>query len=384
MEDDIKKPDAFWNAEYCKMCFTHFFITLAVFMRFPMFRAWAGENGETPGSTYFCGALFCIGMFVLGPFNAYLVDAFRRKQVCLCAIAGMVLAGLGMAEAGELWQLAAIRLFEGMCFGVFEMSLGGTLINDLSCSQRRTQTDYHFLWFGRLSLPLGLIAGWWLLRDHSADYLLHVSSCVAVAGMLPFMSLKVPFRAPNRVPLLSLDRFWQPQAWVLVLNLLPVAIVEGLLLGSLIPPSYMGMAALGLLAAYIVHRNFFESADERADAVAGLLLMMASMALLMMQHETRILYVAFFMLGAGIGWTVSRFLLYFLKLSNHCQRGTLQQTYVLASCSGMCIGFFLAGTKAGTTLLALILSATALAFYLLVTHRWFKKQGGRDFKFREV
>ena len=299
-------------------------------------------------------------------------------------IAGMVLAGLGMAEAGELWQLAAIRLFEGMCFGVFEMSLGGTLINDLSCSQRRTQTDYHFLWFGRLSLPLGLIAGWWLLRDHSADYLLHVSSCVAVAGMLPFMSLKVPFRAPNRVPLLSLDRFWQPQAWVLVLNLLPVAIVEGLLLGSLIPPSYMGMAALGLLAAYIVHRNFFESADERADAVAGLLLMMASMALLMMQHETRILYVAFFMLGAGIGWTVSRFLLYFLKLSNHCQRGTLQQTYVLASCSGMCIGFFLAGTKAGTTLLALILSATALAFYLLVTHRWFKKQGGRDFKFREV
>ena len=202
--------------------------------------------------------------------------------------------------------------------------------------------------------------------------------------MLPFISLKVPFRAPNRVPLLSLDRFWQPQAWVLVLNLLPVAIVEGMLLGSLILPACLGMAALGLLAAYIVHRNFFESADERADAVAGLLLIMASMALLMMQYETRILYVAFFMLGAGIGWTVSRFLLYFLKLSNHCQRGTLQQTYVLTSCSGMCIGFFLAGTKADTTLLALILSAAALAFYLLVTHRWFKKQGGRDFKFREV
>ena len=195
--EDIKKPDTFWNAEYCKMCFTHFFITLAVFMRFPMFRAWSGENGETLTSTCFCGAVFCIGMFVPGPFNAYLVDAFRRKRVCLCAITGLALAGPALAEAATLWQLAAIRLLEGMCFGVFEMSLGGTLINDLSCSQRRTQTDYHFLWFGRLSLPLGLIAAWWLLRGHTSAYLLQASSCAVIAGMLPFISLKVPFRAPT-------------------------------------------------------------------------------------------------------------------------------------------------------------------------------------------
>lgn len=366
------------------MCLTHLLAATAVFMRFPMFRAWAGENDETPESACFCGALFCAGMFLLGPFNAYLVDAYRRKRVCLCALAGLALSGMALAETGTLWQLAGIRLFEGMCFGIFEMSLGGTLINDLSQSQRRTQTDYHFLWFGRFGLPLGLIAGWWLLHGYTPGHLLYASSGLAVTAMLPFMSVKVPFRAPNRVPLFSLDRFWQPQAWILVLNLLPVSTVEGMLLGSLMPPSYTGMVIAGLLTAYIVHRNLFESADDRADAVSGLLLIMASMVLLLMQDEVRVLYVAFFMLGAGIGWTASRFLLYFLKLSSHCQRGTLQQTYVLTSCSGICLGFFLTGTETDTAALSLVLSAVALAFYLLITHRWFKKQGGRDFKFREV
>lgn len=366
------------------MCLTHLFAATAVFMQFPMFRAWAGENGETSESACFCGALFCIGMFLLGPFNAYLVDAYRRKRVCLCALAGLALSGIALAKADMLWQLAGIRLFEGMCFGVFEMSLGGTLINDLSQSQRRTQTDYHFLWFGRFGLPLGLITGWWLLHRYPPDYLLYASSGLAVVAMLPFMSVKVPFRAPNRVPLFSLDRFWQPQAWILVLNLLPVAMVEGMLLGRMTPPSSIGMMALGLLMAYIVHRSLFESADDRADAVSGLLLIMAAMVLLLMKNEVRVQHVAFFMLGAGIGWTASRFLLYFLKLSNHCQRGTLQQTYVLASCCGICIGFLLTGMGADTVVLSLILSAVALAFYVLITHRWFKKQGGRDFKFREV
>ena len=384
MEGFKTKPSRFWNAEYCKMCFVHFLVTMAVFIQFPLLSAWAADNGESRQATFLCGALLCVGMFLPGPFSSYLVDAFRRTSVCYVALVGMALAAFGLTVAESLWQLAGLRLVEGACFGILEMALGGTLINDLSYSQRRTQTDYYYLWFGRFGLPLGMIAIWWMPQYFTIVDGWIVSALLPVVAVGLLMSIKVPFRAPNKVPVFSLDRFWQPQAWMLVLNLLPVAVIIGLLTDGAVAPQFMACLATGLLAAYLTHRNFFESADDRADAVAGLLLVTAAMVLLLLKDETRILYVAFFMLGTGIGWTMSRFLLYFLKLSNHCQRGTLQQTYVLTASTGICIGYFVSCIEVDRAVLSLVLSVVTMVFYLTVTHRWFKKQGGRDFKFREV
>ena len=45
-------------------------------------------------------------------------------------------------------------------------------------------------------------------------------------------------------------------------------------------------------------------------------------------------------IGLGIGLIGSRFLLFFIKLSKHCQRGTSQTTYLLSWELGLGLGLF--------------------------------------------
>jgi MFS family permease len=378
------KQNRFWNRDYSLMCLCNFLLCASVFLQFPIFRQWATENAVMKNDAYLCAAVFAVGMFLPGPFNAFLVDAFRRKRVCYVAIWGLIATSAALTVATTLPQVTILRLLEGISFGILQMALGGTLINDLSVSSKRTLTDSYYLWFGRLSFPLGILGAWYISALYKFDMALYGSIILQLAGFLFLCMVRVSFHAPNRTPLISLDRFWQPHALLLVVNLLPVAVIQGQLLGGLIPPLFIGMFGGGLLLAFVTHRTFFEEADCRADAVAGLILISSAMLLLLLQHETRILSFAFALLGIGLGWFNSRFFLYFLKLSGHCQRGTLQQTFVLTSMLGMCIGFVITVTSINQYLLALILGMFSLVLYLLVTHRWFQKNKDRNFKFREV
>lgn len=378
------KQNRFWNMGYLKMCLSNILICTAVFLQFPLFRVWAEGKDFARSEVFLCVALFGVGMFISGPFNAWLVDAYKRKTVCYWAVAGLSLTGCALSSVEGLFLLSLVRIVEGACFGILQMALGSTLVNDLSISSKRTRTDSYFLWFSRMSLPAGMAAAWYLSERYTSGMVFLVPAGLFVAGGILLTMVRVPFHAPNRTPLFSLDRFWLPQAWLLVINLLPVVVVEGMLLGLPVPPPLVGMFAVGLLIAYVTHRSLFEEADCRADAVAGLLLIIAAMLLLMFEHEMRILYTAYTILGIGIGWVNSRLFLYFLKMSGHCQRGTLQQTYMLTSIAGICVGFTLSGAAINHLVVSMVLGILALALYLFFTHRWFLKKRDRNFKFREV
>jgi len=382
MKDE--KQHRFWNRGYGLMCLSNFMLCASMFLQFPLFRQWADVNDTVNDGTFICAALFAVGMFISGPFNAFLVGAFQRKRVCYSAIIGLMVTSVGLTYAQTLLQLAVLRLMEGACFGILQMALGGTLINDLSVSSKRTLTDSYFLWFARLSFAPGLAIAFTLLHFYGLSTAFAVSVLMQFLGLLSLGLVKVGYDAPSHGRLFSLDRFWNKRSFPLVYNLLPVVVVQGLLLGGNIPLTFIGMLALGLFIAFVTHRTFFVEADCRADAVAGLLLIMASMLLLLLQKEPKTLYFAFTLLGVGLGWFNSRFFLYFLKLSGHCQRGTLQQTYVLTSMLGMCVGFVVVGLKTNPYLLALILSAFSLLTYLFIVHPWFLRNKDRNFKFREV
>jgi hypothetical protein len=86
-------------------------------------------------------------------------------------------------------------------------------------------------------------------------------------------------------------------------------------------------------------------------------------------------------IGMGIGLIGSRFLLFFIKLSRHCQRGTSQSTFLLGWESGIAwgVGIGVAAFQ-GNTLHALI---TALALVIVAlgmyhfTHVWFTNNKNR-------
>ena len=78
-------------------------------------------------------------------------------------------------------------------------------------------------------------------------------------------------------------------------------------------------------------------------------------------------------------------LLYFLKISDHCQRGTLQHTYMLSFTLGMSGGYLLE-ILCEDYIFILVggLLLFALLYFLLIVHPWFVRRHGREFRFKEI
>ena len=80
--------------------------------------------------------------------------------------------------------------------------------------------------------------------------------------------------------------------------------------------------------------------------------------------------------GFGLGIIGSRFLLFFIKLSRHCQRGTSQSTFMLAWESGVALGIglgygVLEGNVSWVMQMSLVFTVAALLMYNFYTHNWF-------------
>jgi len=145
---------------------------------------------------------------------------------------------------------------------------------------------------------------------------------------------------------------------------------------------FYGCIMLGFLVALLAQRVVFRNAELKSEIVTGLTLLVATLILIYTRPLPIVWYVAPLLLGLSVGIVCSRFLLFFIKLSRHCQRGTSQSTYMLGWESGVALGlgigyaFFLNDDK-GILITSLILSALALLMYNLYTHPWFMKHKNR-------
>ena len=111
--------------------------------------------------------------------------------------------------------------------------------------------------------------------------------------------------------------------------------------------------------------------------------MIVALAMMLLRGNMPVVYaIAPVMLGFSVGIIGSRFLLFFVKLSDHCQRGTSQSTYILAWESGLALGL-----AAGYGLFhahpskvfqcGIVISVAVLAFYLLYVHPWYMRNKSR-------
>ena len=87
-------------------------------------------------------------------------------------------------------------------------------------------------------------------------------------------------------------------------------------------------------------------------------------------------------MGFAIGLICSRFLLFFIKLSRHCQRGTSQSTCFLGWESGLALGLGLGyalfpADNDSLLVTSFVLAVIALFLYNSYTHRWFLQHKNR-------
>ena len=138
----------------------------------------------------------------------------------------------------------------------------------------------------------------------------------------------------------------------------------------------------GFLVALLAQRFAFRDADIESEIITGLVLIGIAVLMMLTRQQTIVSFAAPMFIGFGLGIIGSRFLLFFIKLSRHCQRGTAQSTFFLAwECGlalGIGVGYGLLELRIAPILqISLCTAVVAFLFYHFFTHNWYLKHKNR-------
>lgn len=377
-----------WHRDFWLLVIADLLLTMAIYALVPVIPQWLMDTENfSPLETGLSMGAFGLGLYLLGAQCSWLVQHYRRNVVCMWAVLAMTvdLALLWYidslrSEFVEFWVILVHRLVLGATFGLAQMVLSSTLIIDTCESYQRTEANYSAAWFARFALSLGPLAGWLLYDTIGFHGVLWGAMGCAVLSVLFIKLVNFPFRAPEEgIHMASLDRFLLPHSQVLFFNLLLVSVVMGLVLSLPLDIVFYAFMMAGFLLALLSQRFVFRDADLKSEVITGLILVMAALFILLAYFHSPVAPV---LLGLGLGITGGRFLLFFIKLSRHCKRGTSQSMYFLSWETGLALGLGL-GYAVFSQLLqpllytAIVLTAVALLMYHFYTHAWFLRHKNR-------
>ena len=380
-----------WHRDFWFMAMANLLLTIAVYMLIPIMPMWLmqAENLTIQETGMMMGA-FGVGIFLFGCFTSFLVQRFRRNMVCIWAIMLMA-ALLGLLYYLDLQKsqfldfpmLLVQRLAFGAAFGVAQMILSSTLIIDTCESFQRTEANHSASWFSRFAFSLGPLAGIIIDRLAGFSMVLLVSIGCTIVAIIFILLVHFPFRTPEEnVRVVSLDRFFLPQGWPLTINLIVVTYVMGLLLSTTTSELFYVMVMVGFLVALLAQRFVFRDADIESEVTTGLVLIGVALLMMLTRQQTIVSFAAPMFIGFGLGIIGSRFLLFYIKLSRHCQRGTAQSTFFLAWEFGLALGigmgYGLLELQTEVALqVALCITVVALLLYHFFTHGWYLSHKNR-------
>jgi len=290
--------------------------------------------------------MFFVGIYLFGSVSGYLVQRYRRKNVfnlsilLLLAVTGVLyyLSSLPY-NSFDYMLLVGLRFMQGAFYGLSQLVLLSTLIIDTVEAVHRTEANHAATWFGRFALSLGPLAGIYVYQSMNFGSVL-ILSCICLLVAFVFVNLiRFPFRMPSEdYSRFSFDRFLLKGSHWLFVNVVLVTSVVGVLLSIEHTPRFYGMMMLGFVIAILAERFVFADADLRSEATTGMIVIGIAVLLMITRRQESVSYIVPILIGLGVGLIGSRFLLFFIKMSDHCQRGTSQSTFLLAWETGIGIG----------------------------------------------
>ena len=367
-----------WTVHFMRICVANLLLFISLYILFPVLSVeMADRLGVPVAQTGVIFLFFTLGMFLIGPFHAYLVDAYKRKYVCMFSFATMVAATAGYAFVTNITELILLSTVQGLAFGI-ATTAGITLAIDITNATLRSAGNVSFSWMARLGMIIGIVLGVWLYQSYSFKNLLSVSVITGAAGVLMVSGVYVPFRAPIVTRLYSFDRFLLLRGWVPAINMILITFVPGLLIplvhrflndsvlgSSGIPIPFFVGTGIGYLASLLLARLFILK-EKTLRLVLTLLASGFPVG------------VPSILLGLGLGLVMPEFLVMFVKLSHHCQRGTANTTHLLASEVGFASGIAVAcyfDLEADKMLYTgQVVAVIALIFFILVTYPYYKRK----------
>ena len=362
-----------WHREFWMLALANLMLMMSAYGLLPTLPFYLLGRGLDDMQTGLVMGIYGAGLFALGGFCSYYVQRYRRNHVCQYSILGLVLC-MGMAYylefvlgvEMEFRLLLLVRFAIGAFLGLAAMVLGSTLAIDICESFQRTAANHIIAWFGRLALAMGPLAALLVYGFWGYCYIPVFSGVLALAAFVLIAMVRFPFKAPSeKMPLFSLDRFFLPQGLPLFVNLILIMMVVGVLLAQVHSVTYYAMLLAGLAMAIVAERFAFVNAELKSEVLTGIIVLAAAV---LMEFTSGI-----------IG---SRFLLFYLKLSKHCQRGTSQSSFFLAWETGISLGFllkfgFLSSDSSRAPYACLGLLVISLGLYNFFVHPWYMKHRNR-------
>lgn len=381
-----------WHRDFWLMSLASLLLTAAVYMQIPLLPTWmlgsADFSHEAVGVSM---GVSGIGVFSLGCFCSYLVQRYRRNKVCIAAILVVALCSCAFCYfqednimlAGGVVVISALRFVQSAAFGLAQMVLSSTLIVDTCESFRRTEANHSAAWFSRFALVLGPAVVLATMPLCGFNTLMMVSALLCLLSIAFILAVKFPFKAPDDLNCkISTDRFFLSQGKWLFVNLLLFAVVIGMVLSSCNTLEFYGMMTIGFFLALLAQRFVFVNAELKSEVTTGIILVLASVLINFANVKNASDLISPVLMGCGIGITCARFLLLFLKLSDHCQRGTSQSTFFLSWESGLSFGlfvgyFFFYADNHALYMASILLLCIALIMYVTFTHGWYVRNKNR-------
>lgn len=385
-----------WNRQFWLLALANLMLVVTSTSLFVALPFWAVEHAPSAKTLYTgCGLLaFGLGTLLLGCFNSWLIEKYRRNTVCVRSILMELVMLVTVYFVGDelltpvtalqwLPLVVLLMALAGAFFGLAEIVLTSTLNTEVCESDKRTEANYSAAWFRRLAVAVGPLL---VMIAHEMGGCFPWYAVVPVAaGVLAIVLIRAvhfPFRTPDDYAhLFSSDRFILWSGWPLILNMLLIVFTFGLILSSPHSYAFYAFIALGFIVAIVAERVAFANADLRSEVVAGLIVIAAAflMQLTHLRHATEILSPAF--LGFGYGIIGSRFQLFFIKLARHCKRGSAQSTFVLtwnvAIALGLFAGYCLLTSQMAMLAVELLVAVAALLLYTFVIHGWYLEHKNR-------
>lgn len=261
--------------------------------------------------------MFLFSCLLVGPFNAWLADKFRRKHLLTYPFIGVLLVTVGYHFACSFSQFMWLAFVQGACFGLAS-SAGITLSIDTVHSGHRTKANMVYALVSRLGMAIGVSGGLWMLAGETYSWMWPLA--VGLVGVLLAMLVYVPFRAPIGLPVCSSDRYVLGRAMVPALNVF-----------------------------------------------------MAAFACAMLSLTTAYGWIALWILALLSPWLVRMF----VKLSHHCQRATGNMTFHLFLDAGLLLGIMTGMPQVDEGLsrwLPLSLLAVSVLMYVGITRIYYRKK----------
>ena len=338
-----------WNKHFWLLAMANLLLVMSSYMLVATMPMRMIDRGYSMFQIALVMGVFFIGIYLFGSLSGYLVQRYRRKNVfnvstlLLLAVTGVLYYLTNLPyHSFDYSLLVLLRFVQGAFYGLSQLVLLSTLIIDTVEAVHRTEANHAATWFGRFAISLGPLAGIMVYKTMSFPSVI-LLSCIFLGISFVFVNLiRFPFRMPSEdFSRFSYDRFLLKGSHWLFVNVALITTVLGVLLSIEHSPRFYGMLMVGFVIAILAERFVFADADLRSEATTGMIVIGIAILLMINRNQESVSYVVPILIGLGVGLIGSRFLLFFIKMSDHCQRGTSQSTFLLAWETGIGAGLFL-------------------------------------------